>query len=446
MAVIQAHLDLEPADAVRYFESKGAVLAWDYTDVWREANVHGFTVAKATTLDVMRTIRTEVAKAIGRGQTFEDFKRTLRPRLQDLGWWGTQEVLDGDTGELTRAQLGSVRRLRTIYQTNVQTAYMAGRYKRYLANVADRPYWRYVAIMDSRTRPEHAALNGKVWRWDDPIWEILWPPNGWGCRCRIVALTEAEFRALGVPLEDGSSAITERTVVLNKAGDTATVQGIRYRDADGKDRVFWPDPGWDYNPGAEWSRFDPAGFKGEAIDAAPVTPKPAAVVKSVDGQTTWKDLGRPDLRAPGVPRQPDPGVLPTMEGADAAVDLMTRVLVPDGKLNVVQTPIEEVTIRPELLPHTVEKRADARERYANYALATLQHPFEIWLTAYDDGTYRKRYIGVFAADKDLLVVLRENRDGSLMWELYNLMQRDSKGLNKLREGTLLWGDEWEEGE
>lgn len=30
---------------------------------------------------------------------------------------------------------------------------------------------------------------------------------------------------------------------------------------------------------------------------------------------------------------------------------------------------------------------------------------------------------------------------------YNLMQRDAKRLNKLREGTLLYGDDWEaEGE
>ena len=87
----------------------------------------------------------------------------------------------------------------------------------------------------------------------------------------------------------------------------------------------------------------------------------------------------------------------------------------------------------------------ARERYANYVLATLIAPFEIWLTAYEDGTYRKRYIGVFQADKDLLVVLRENRDGSLYWELYNLMQRDGRGLNRVREGALLYAQDFEKG-
>ena len=440
MSTLRAQLDLEPADAVAFFAAKGEALAWDYTDVWREANAHAFTVAKATSLEVLRTIRAEVARAIGPGRTFEDFKRALRPRLQDLGWWGTQEVLDADTGELTRVQLGSNRRLRTIFQTNVQTAYMAGRFKRYTDNAVDRPYWRYVAIMDGRTRPAHAALHGKVWRHDDPIWKVIWPPNGWGCRCRVTALTKTEFDELGVQLEDGRDAIVETQVVLNKAGDTATVQGVRYRDAGGKEMAFRPDPGWDYNPGEAWARFDPAGFKGEAIDVDPITARvESGVIRAIPGQPTWKDLGRPDLRAASIPRLPDPGVLPTMEGGESALEQMTRALIPDGNLNLVRTPIEEVAIRAELLPHTVEKRADARERYANYVLATLRDPFEIWLTAYEDGAYRKRYIGVFKAERDLLVVLRENRDGSLFWELYNLMQRDAKGLNRMREGVLLYG-------
>ena len=249
-------------------------------------------------------------------------------------------------------------------------------------------------------------------------------------------------------MDDWIDAVVLGTEARSKAGDTATVRGLRYRDANGKDAVFMPDPGWDYNPGAEWSLFDPAGFKGEAIDVPAITPSSAAgVIKSLGGQLTWSDLGRSDLRSPDVPRLPDPGVLPTAEGVDAALDMMRSILVPNGTVNIVRTPIEDVIIRAELLPHIVETRADARERYANYALATLRDPFEVWLTAYEDGSYRKRYIGVFKSDKDLLVVLRENRDGSLVWDLYNLMQRDAKGLNRLREGRLLYwmgqaGREW----
>ena len=76
---------------------------------------------------------------------------------------------------------------------------------------------------------------------------------------RIAALRTAEqFEALGVPLEDGRDAVVDTEVVLNKAGDTATVQGVRYRDAAGKAMVFRPDPGWDYNPAANFATLKKA--------------------------------------------------------------------------------------------------------------------------------------------------------------------------------------------
>lgn len=282
MATIAANLKLQPAEATEYFRGKGLQVTWSWTDMTREAHAAAFTVAKATTLDVLSAIRTEVDKAIGEGQTFEAFKKALRPKLQDLGWWGRQEVLDGETGELTTAQLGSNRRLRTIFQTNVQTAYMAGRYKRYLADVENRPYWRYVAILDGRTRPAHRALHGKVWRWDDPIWQVIWPPNGWGCRCRVQALTEAEFRALGVALEDGSQAISTIRVPVNKDGDTVDVQVVRYMDERGQPRTFRPDPGWDYNPGvASQANLDRV-MTGKLEQAAPAISQ--ATVRDMAGQ------------------------------------------------------------------------------------------------------------------------------------------------------------------
>ncbi|AQQ35108.1 phage minor head protein [Burkholderia cenocepacia] len=270
MATIAANLRLEPADAVAYFRSKGMEITWDWHDMRREAHAQAFTVAKATSLDVLRTIRDMVDKSISTGMTFEEFQKALRPQLQDLGWWGTQEVLDGETGELTKAQLGSTRRLRTIYQTNVQTANMAGRYKRMLDNVDNQPYWRYVAVMDGRTRPAHRALHGKVWRWDDPIWDVIFPPNGWGCRCRVQALSEEEFKRLGVPLEDGSDAIQTVQVPINKAGDTMDVRVVRYTDEAGRERIFRPDPGWDYNPGADYASEQALSrVLGEKIDKVP---------------------------------------------------------------------------------------------------------------------------------------------------------------------------------
>ncbi len=428
---LAANLNLTPADAARYFRGKANATSWDYTDIWRGDNALAFTVAKATTLDVVSTIRKEVDRAIGSGITFAEFKRALRPRLQDLGWWGTQEVLDADTGEINKAQLGSNRRLRTIYQTNVQTAYMAGRYRRLVDDAQSRPYWRYVAVMDGRTRPEHAALNGRVWRWDDPVWAVIFPPNGWGCRCRVTAMTAQEFEASGLKLESGAGSIVDLQVSLGREGKKVAVQGVRYTDHAGKQKVFRPDPGWDYNPGAAWAQHDPAGFNGTA--------------RAVDGLPTWKDAGRPDLRDAAVPRQHDPGLLPAAPSRDLAARQLSEVLLAGEPMREVQTPVDPVFIRPELLPHVVEKAQDARERYANFILPTLQKPFEIWLTFYTDGTYRKRYIGLFAGASNLMVVVRENRDGTLFWEVYNAMNADAKKLNKQREGTLLYGQDLGEG-
>jgi len=248
MADLQARLDLPPRDAVAFFRSKGFRISWDWFDVWQETQAEAFTVAKATSYDVLRAIRNELDTALDDGMTFQEFKKRLRPRLQELGWWGTKEVLDIDTGEVTRAQLGSDRRLRTIFQTNVQTAYMAGRHARQLDNAKDRPWWRYVAVMDGRTRPHHAELNGRVWRYDDPVWKIIYPPNGWGCRCRVVALSDADMERLGLQPERETQFI-EREAKVSKDGELIQVQGISVPGIGDRRLSFFPDPGWDYNPG-----------------------------------------------------------------------------------------------------------------------------------------------------------------------------------------------------
>jgi len=77
----------------------------------------------------------------------------------------------------------------------------AARRQQQEANVDSRPYWMYVAIIDPSTRPEHAAMNGRVFRYDDPIWQTHYPPLGPGCRCRVRALTESQVKARNITVE-----------------------------------------------------------------------------------------------------------------------------------------------------------------------------------------------------------------------------------------------------
>ena len=253
---LQALFGMPPEQAIKYLESKGYQITYDWYDMLRSSHSRAFTVAKATSEDVLKAIRSELEKALRQGLTFEQFKANLQPRLVEMGWWGKAPVLDAATGELTTATLGTMSRLRTIFQTNMATAYSAARYQRIEDNKQARPYLMYVAVMDGRTRPEHAELDNRVFHVDDPIWNTIQPPNGWGCRCSTIALTAEEVQRMGLRVESstGSQMIE---VPVNKDGDTVQVQSVQVMGRNGKPVWFKPDPGWDYNPGKAWPAEEP---------------------------------------------------------------------------------------------------------------------------------------------------------------------------------------------
>lgn len=242
-------IGLPPEKAIEYFKSKGYTFSWDWYDTWQQSHAKAFTVAKAMRMDILMDIREMVEKALKEGLTFQEFKKELEPKLRAKGWWGRKLVVD-ERGA-TEVQLGSPHRLKTIYQTNLQTAYMAGRYKEFMENVDDRPYWQYVAALDSRTRPAHAALHGKVFRYDDPFWETHYPPLGFNCRCRVRAISEDSLKDRRLTVESSKGRITwQDQLVSKKTGELRPV--AVYHDPFTGEKIA-TDVGWSYNPGkAAW--------------------------------------------------------------------------------------------------------------------------------------------------------------------------------------------------
>lgn len=238
-------LGLEPEQAVSYFKSKGWDFSFDWYDIWQEAHTKSFTVAKAMQVEVLDDIREWVDKAIKDGVTLQEFTKELAPRLQKRGWWGRDVVQSPKTGALTVVELGSPTRLETIYRTNTQVAYNVGRYRDQVLNAADRPYWQYVAVMDTLTRPTHAALNGKVFKATDPFWHSHYPPNGFNCRCRVRALTKEQVDARGLEVLEGEGKLSESTMEVARGVEVPVTvfkgYGINMH----------PDPGWSYNPGEQ---------------------------------------------------------------------------------------------------------------------------------------------------------------------------------------------------
>lgn len=257
-------MTLPPQRAIAYLKNKGYALSDDWEDVWQEAHDKAFTVAKVTRLDVLQDIRNILQEALDEGKTGRWFEKELTPLLQKKGWWGKKETVDPETGEIERVQLGSPWRLQTIYRTNLQTAYMAGRYAGQMENVDDRPYWMYVAVMDDCTRPEHAALNGKVFPYDDPFWDAFYPPNGWGCRCRVVPVTADYVARSGIRISSSSGSLGSRLQTISqKSGEMRKVATFSTVDPVTRRRVtISPDAGWSYIPGKTW-RPDTDHYNGE---------------------------------------------------------------------------------------------------------------------------------------------------------------------------------------
>ncbi|MCY2777041.1 phage minor head protein [Acinetobacter baumannii] len=188
---LNALFTLPPEDAISYLEKKGFKIGWDWHETLDNAHSKAFTVAKVARMDLLQDIRQSLITAMQQGQSLEQWKASITPTLQDKGWWGKKIVVNPE-GREQEVQLGSPRRLRTIYETNMQSAFAAGRYKAMLAGAETRPYWEWRHISISNPRKQHVALNGKIFSYDDPFWSVAYPPSEWGCKCRIIARSRRE--------------------------------------------------------------------------------------------------------------------------------------------------------------------------------------------------------------------------------------------------------------
>lgn len=316
---------LKPEQAIEYFQAKAGdlVATWDWHEMLDEAHARAFTVAKAMRTDILQDIHGELRKAMDEGTAFAAWKKNLVPRLKAKGWWG--EVVNEATGEI--ANVGPWR-LRTIYETNIQTSYQVGHYRRMMENAADRPWWMYVAVMDRRTRPAHAALNGLTFRFDDPFWNTHYPPSGFRCRCSVRALTDdgLESKVKAGEAARRSTVGPDADATLEKVEKPLDREGQRMYQAvtvkttglNGEKFAMAPDAGWSYNPGKAALAKSQSLAGEKAITAIP----------SVRGQLL-ADLNQTPLdkvfRAwgEGILADKTPGGLVKTRGAEQAVGHFT---------------------------------------------------------------------------------------------------------------------------
>lgn len=267
-----------------FFGAKELRTGFDYRDVWREEHATSFTVAKAMELDVLSDIRNAVSQAMASGQTFREFSANLEPLLRAKGWWGRIDVPDPRTGEMVSAQLGSTRRLRTIYDANLRTAAAAGQWERIQESRESHPYLLYQIGPSREHRPEHVSWHGLMLPVDDPFWNSHFPPSGWGCKCHVRSVSDHEaerLRRAGIP--DMANAVpeldpetglptgrlrTENMPVRTTAPETRYIEWQNTRTGRTELVPEGVDPGWDTNPGAAARRLRSLEYLTQRLETA----------------------------------------------------------------------------------------------------------------------------------------------------------------------------------
>ena len=173
MPALTALIPLAFEEAISWALGREVVLPDTYyrelTDL---ARAQAFTVSGTSTLDQLQRVLDSLTKVLETGETFQTWQR---------------RVLDGEI-----AIDAGPAQLETVFRNATQQSYNRGRYEQQASTALTHPYGMYDAVDDSRTRPEHAAMDGMVAPLADPIWQVWNPSCGHRCRCKRIVLTERQ--------------------------------------------------------------------------------------------------------------------------------------------------------------------------------------------------------------------------------------------------------------
>lgn len=401
------------AEQIEFFRRKLNLPTNAWTDIYTHEHDHAFVVAGANRDALVQDFRQAVEKVIAEGGTLEQFRKDFDRIVATHGW-----SYNG----------GRNWRSRVIYETNLRSSYMAGRYAQLQQVKATRPYWQYIhSDAVEHPRPLHQSWNGLVLHADDPWWQQHFPINAWGCQCSVRALSERDLQRLGKSGPDRAPAVVmeTRTIGQRSPGGARVVQvpqGI--------------DPGFEYIPGK--ARLESA------------IPRPRADEEHIPAA------------APGLPNRMATDPLPTPRPFPAAR------LLPDNlsEAEYVQTYLaefgatleqpavvrdvlgERLVVGKELFIERKSGKLKANKRGRGKWLPLLAEallsPDEVWvrlewLGALQKAVVRRRYLARFQVEGEVtpgLAVFEVGSDGWL--GVTTFPPEDGGYVEGLRQGIRLY--------
>lgn len=346
---------MPPKEALEYFGDRVPITAEEFTSLEEGARSRAFTVSGLARRELVEAVHATLYQALEEGASLQEARKRLR------------SLLTGGEGGEQLAPILKRHRLDTIIRTNAQTAYQAGRWRRLEQLSETRPYLRYSAVRDNRTRPEHAALHGLVYPADHDFWGQYYPPNGVNCRCTVVSLSAGQVERKGYEVQQELPGPQEWTNL--KTGEVKRILPA-------------PDPGFGRNAGKDWlTGLSPRELDGE------LTPLPCPTLckdgKGVFAGSCKLPLSEIDSRHIRVVRPGD--LLPKEMSKKEQVETFLRELGVDsfGGSTVLRLPGNYPLVVDRWLftdKRTGELKGAWRDKgqYMRLLAWTLRSPYEVW--------------------------------------------------------------------
>lgn len=173
-------------EAIDDLASRHPLLAAGRAEVEAVYAGHGFTLARASDLEIVERVQKAIVEALKVGRSGFDVAETI----EGLGDW-------------SRAYA------ETVYRNNVGAAYSAG-IDRQLEDPAVRTVivaMRYSTAGDVDVRESHRKMDGTIAPPEHPIWNSRTPPCGHKCRCGRDFMSREDLRREGLITSLGGVAV-----------------------------------------------------------------------------------------------------------------------------------------------------------------------------------------------------------------------------------------------
>lgn len=191
---------------IAYFGKKINLPTDSYADVSAMMHDYAFVVAGANTAEMVADFRRAMDRAITEGQSFDEFKK----HYKDIA---KRHQFDD-----------SNHRAKLIYTTNLYASYNHGRYEQQSRLRDVLPYWQYQHNDNANPRLHHKALDGVVYRADDPWWQSYYPPRGYNCHCTVRAYDDKDLERYGLTVSTPPPIEYEDVIIGKQSGRAQLVR------------------------------------------------------------------------------------------------------------------------------------------------------------------------------------------------------------------------------